>query len=85
MLGSKLPLGQQISVSKGMETLLAAAKSWQLKRLKMVKKFPKNNFNFSFFWGIFFWMYQSILSMYAMFQGFFVVREGSNFFLNIVI
>ena len=49
------------------------------------EKFPKNNFNFSLFGGIFFRMYQSILSMYAMFQGFFVVREGSNFFLNIVI
>ena len=49
------------------------------------EKFPKNNFNFSLFLGIFFRMYQSILSMYAMFQGFFVVREGSNFFLNIVI
>ena len=49
------------------------------------EKFPKNNFNFSLFWGIFFRMYQSILSMYAMFQSFFVVREGSNLFLNIVI
>jgi len=49
------------------------------------EKFPKNNFNFSLFGGIFFRMYQSILSMYAMFQGFFVVREGSNLFLNIVI
>ena len=49
------------------------------------EKLPKNNFNFSLFGGIFFRMYQSILSMYAMFQGFFVVREGSNFFLNIVI
>ena len=49
------------------------------------EKLPKNNFNFSLFWGIFLRMYQSILSMYAMFQGFFVVREGSNLFLNIVI
>ena len=49
------------------------------------EKFPKNNFNFSIFWRIFFRMYQSILSMYAMFQGFFVVREGSNLLLKIVI
>ena len=49
------------------------------------EKFPKNNFNFSLFWGIFFRIYQSILSLCAMFQGLFVIKEGSNLFLNIVI
>ena len=40
------------------------------------EKFPKNNFNFSLFGGIFFRMYQSILSMYAMFQGFLWLEKG---------
>ena len=49
------------------------------------EKFPKNKNKFPFLGEFFFRMYQSILSMYARFQGFFVVKEGSNLFLNIVI
>ena len=49
------------------------------------EKFPKNNFNFSLFGGIFFKDVSVYFEYACNVSRFFVVREGSNFFLNIVI